>query len=204
MLIGDPKQAIYAFRGADVYAYLDAARAAGAQATLTTNWRSDQGLLDAYDALFARREARARGDRLPPGPRREHGDAVDAERRIPAPLRIRVVPRGDVGLTQQGYARLDPARRHVARDVAADIVSLLRSGAEISGEGPIRPGHIAVLVRTNRNAARVRDMLEEVDVPAVINGAGSVFGTEPALRVAAAARGDRAPLAIPRAPARPR
>ena len=38
-----------------------------------------------------------------------------------------------------------------------------------------------MLVRTNRNAARVRDALEEVDVPAVINGAGSVFGTEPAL-----------------------
>ncbi len=52
VLIGDPKQAIYAFRGADVYAYIQAAQTAGAQATLTTNWRSDQGLLDAYDALF--------------------------------------------------------------------------------------------------------------------------------------------------------
>ena len=37
-----------------------------------------------------------------------------------------------------------------------------------------------MLVRTNRNASRVRDALEAVDVPAVINGAGSVFGTEPA------------------------
>ena len=53
VLIGDPKQAIYAFRGADVYAYLDAAREAAARATLDVNWRSDQGLLDAYDALFA-------------------------------------------------------------------------------------------------------------------------------------------------------
>ena len=52
VLIGDPKQAIYAFRGADVYAYLDAAAAAGTQATLETNWRSDQALIDAYDALF--------------------------------------------------------------------------------------------------------------------------------------------------------
>ena len=99
----------------------------------------------------------------------------------PAPLRIRVVPRDEVGLTAKGFALLDPAREHVARDVAADIVALLRSGAEIDGEGRIRPGHIAVLVRTNRTAARVRDALEAVDVPAVINGAGSVFGTEPAL-----------------------
>ncbi len=180
VLIGDPKQAIYAFRGADVYAYIEAARTAGAQATLTTNWRSDQGLLDAYDQLFGGaklghegivyRQVRASNA----GPRLR--GAPD-----PAPLRVRVVPRGDVGLTQQGYARLEPARQHVACDVAADIVSLLRSGASIEGEDPVRPGHIAVLVRTNRNAARVRDALEAVDVPAVINGAGSVFGTEPAL-----------------------
>ena len=52
MLIGDPKQAIYSFRGADVYAYLAAARQAGTQATLGINWRSDQALLDAYDAIF--------------------------------------------------------------------------------------------------------------------------------------------------------
>jgi exodeoxyribonuclease V beta subunit len=181
VLIGDPKQAIYAFRGADVYAYIEAARTAGAQATLTTNWRSDQGLLDAYDALFGGAKLGHEGIVY----RQVH--AANAGGRLhgapnPAPLRVRVVPRGDVGLTQQGYARLEPARQHVACDVAADIVTLLRSGASIEGEGPVRPGHIAVLVRTNRNAARVRDALEAVDVPAVINGAGSVFGTEPALQ----------------------
>ena len=48
------------------------------------------------------------------------------------------------------------------------------------GREPIRPGHIAVLVRTHRTAALVRDALEAVAIPAVINGAGSVFATEPA------------------------
>jgi exodeoxyribonuclease V beta subunit len=180
VLIGDPKQAIYAFRGADVYAYIEAARTAGAQATLETNWRSDQGLLDAYDALFGDAKLGHEGIVY----RRVR--AANAGGRLqgvpdPAPLRIRVVPRGAVGLTAKGFALLEPARQHVARDVAADIVSLLRSGTSIDREGTIRPGHIAVLVRTNRNAARVRDALEDVDVPAVINGAGSVFGTEPAL-----------------------
>ena len=70
VLIADPKQAIYAFRGADVYAYLEAARAAGARATLRVNWRSDQGLIDAHDALLAGVKLGPRGDRLPPGPRR--------------------------------------------------------------------------------------------------------------------------------------
>ena len=66
---------------------------------------------------------------------------------------------------------------------------LLSSPAEIErraddgstlGSEPIRPGHVAVLVQTNRAAAQIRDALEAVDIPAVINGAGSVFGTAPA------------------------
>ena len=181
VLIGDPKQAIYAFRGADVYAYVEAARSAGAQATLRTNWRSDGGLLRAYDALFGnaklghegivyRRVEPAPGNRTP----RLTG-APDA-----APLRLRVVPREAVGTTQRGYARLEGARHHVAQDVANDIVALLDSGARLADGRAICPGDVAVLVRTNRNAARARDALEAVDVPAVINGAGSVFGTEPA------------------------
>src|SRR5437763_6882497 len=52
VLIADPKQAIYAFRGADVYAYLVAAQTAATHRTLGVNRRSDQPLLDAYDALF--------------------------------------------------------------------------------------------------------------------------------------------------------
>ncbi len=181
VLIGDPKQAIYAFRGADVYAYIEAARTAGTEATLTTNWRSDQGLIDAYDALFGGAKLGHEGIVY----REVRAAEANAAARLhgapdPAPLRIRVVPRDAVGLTAKGYALLEPARQHVACDVAADIVALLRSGASIDGEGSVRPGHIAVLVRTNRNASRVRDALEAVDVPAVINGAGSVFGTEPA------------------------
>ena len=48
------------------------------------------------------------------------------------------------------------------------------------GHEPVRPGHVAVLVRTHRQAALVRDALDAVEIPAVINGAGSVFGSEPA------------------------
>jgi exodeoxyribonuclease V beta subunit len=190
VLIGDPKQAIYAFRGADVYAYLEAAEAADARATLEINWRSDQGLIDAYDAMFGgaklghegivyRRVEAAAANRAP----RLSGAPSDA------PLRVRVVNRGDAGLTRQGYARAAGAREHIAKDLAADLVGLLSSGAEVerrSGTGEtlgrerVQPGHVAVLVRTHRNAALVRDALDAAGVPAVINGAGSVFGTPPA------------------------
>jgi exodeoxyribonuclease V beta subunit len=183
ILIGDPKQAIYAFRGADVYAYLDAAREAPTQATLDVNRRSDQGLINAYDALFG-------------GARLGHEGIVYRQVRAPeehqqprltgapdnAPLRIRVVHRDEpqIQTTQGGYARNASAREFVATDLAADLVRLLDSGARVAGK-PVQPGHIAVLVQTNRVAALVRDALGDAGIPAVINGAGSVFGTAQAL-----------------------
>ncbi len=94
-----------------------------------------------------------------------------------------------ITLTRTGCASNTSAREHIAKDVAADLVELLSSGAEIerrSEDGEhveregVRPGHIAVLVPTNRNAALIREALDDVRIPAVINGAGSVFATPPA------------------------
>jgi exodeoxyribonuclease V beta subunit len=189
VLIGDPKQAIYAFRGADVYAYLEAAREASARATLEVNWRSDQGLIDAYDALFG-------GARLGhPGIVYRRVRATEANQRPrlngapePAPLRIRVIHRDEpaIDTTARGYAVKASAEAFVATDLAADVVRLLSSQAEVERRADdgttlarerVRPGHVAVLVPTNRTAARVRDALDAAGVPAVINGAGSVFGT---------------------------
>ena len=56
-LIGDPKQAIYKFRGADIYSYLDAQKQAEHQFTLGKNWRSHPQLVDAVNALFQREQA---------------------------------------------------------------------------------------------------------------------------------------------------
>jgi exodeoxyribonuclease V beta subunit len=56
-LIGDPKQAIYKFRGADIYSYLDAKRSANAAFTLAQNWRSHPLLVQAVNRLFARDNA---------------------------------------------------------------------------------------------------------------------------------------------------
>ena len=176
VLIGDPKQAIYAFRGADVYAYLDAKHAAGTHETLDVNWRSDQPLLDAYDALF--------GDAQLGHPgivyrRVRAADANVAARLSGAPeqaaLRVRIVDRHEVG-TYNGMARAEPAREAIAEDLAADVVRLLESGARIE-ERPVAPGGLAVLVRRNVDAELVRDALAEVDVPGVLAGAGSVFET---------------------------
>jgi len=190
VLIGDPKQAIYGFRGADVYAYLEAADLAATKATLDVNWRSDQGLIDAYDGLFgvsqlghpgiAYRKVRA-------APAHMRARLVGAP--INPALRVRVVERDQVERTYNGYANVGSSRALIAADLAADLVALLSSGAELEHRGPdggqlgrerVRPAHVAVLLRSNRDAAVVRDALHAAGLPAVISGAGSVFATAPA------------------------
>ena len=85
VLVGDPKQSIYAFRGGDIDTYLAAARTAGTHATLTRNWRSDAPLVDALQVLFGRPGPGQPGD---PGP----AGALPHDRGIPAgrrPVRAR-------------------------------------------------------------------------------------------------------------------
>jgi exodeoxyribonuclease V beta subunit len=177
VLIGDPKQAIYAFRGGDVYAYLDAAGTVERQ-VLDRNHRSDGPLVKALDAVFD-------------GAQLGHPEiaylpvqAVHEEPRLsgakPGALRIRFALRQDLpALTGKGYAGAPATRDYVARDTAEDIAELLGSDAEIEGR-PVRPSDIAVLVRNRWQARDVCEALGELDVPAVIAGAGSVFDTDAA------------------------
>ena len=192
VLVADPKQAIYAFRGADVYAYLTAAATAKARATLRDNRRADQTLIDAYDALFAGARLGHEGIayrqvRATPAHRAPRLTGAPSD----AALRVRVVHREDptIELTYNGFASAGSARRHVARDLAADVVALLNSDATIEHRAPdgtprehepVCPRHIAVLVRTHSTAELVRDELDRARVPAVINGGGSVFATRAA------------------------
>ncbi len=86
ILIGDPKQAIYAFRGADVFSYLDAVQEADSVRTLATNWRSDAALVRVGREIDRRCGARRLPHRCPVG----HGQsarppAANSVRRIPVP-----------------------------------------------------------------------------------------------------------------------
>lgn len=188
VLIGDPKQAIYSFRGADLYAYLAAARTADRRFTLGENWRSDADLLAALDALLdplrlGHPDIPFRPVHAAPGHRRPglRGAPIDT------PLRARLVSKkSGVKATTRGGLYKEASVEFIAADLSADLVGLLGSGAELVGHAddgaerasrPLGPGDVAVLVRTNGQAQIVLDALRAADVPAVVAGTESVFTT---------------------------
>ncbi len=193
VLIGDPKQAIFAFRGADVFAYLEAGRCARHRFTLVENWRSDQALLDACDRVLSPlllghpeipyRTVRASEDHQASG---LEGAPVAAA------LRVRVVFAADHRLPvtpKQQQPSKTAVVDWVARDLARDVVELLDSDARLvrrdpDGRAPpgraLLPGDVAVLVRQNRHALRVQEALLAAGVPAVVSGTDSVFATSSA------------------------
>lgn len=172
--VGDPKQAIYSFRGADVFAYLRAKLRAQHIYTMDKNWRSETPLVEAVSALFSRSTTPFVLDAIP-FPHVTAQGGADTE------------PLSGDGRSAFEWIWLPVATnktnaRRLARDaVAREIVHLLdpSSGARI-GERAVDPRDIAVLVRTNRDAAMIQEAIESVGVPAVVSQAGSVFDSDEA------------------------
>ncbi len=176
VLIGDPKQAIYGFRGADVGAYLSAREHAGQQAGLMTNHRSDPGVLAGLATLFRGAALGADGIRVGPVVAARSTSRLHPE---PVAVRLRVVPRTGSKPTLVGVAR-----PRVAGDVAAQVVRLLAAGTQLEagpqrvgggGTRPLGPRDLAVLVRTRVQAQLVEDALTAAGVESVVSVLDSVF-----------------------------
>ncbi|MUM25175.1 UvrD-helicase domain-containing protein [Mycolicibacterium sp. CBMA 295] len=175
ILIGDPKQAIYAFRGGDIDTYLRAAATAGDKQTLGTNWRSDSALVDRLQAMLRGAElggpdivvhdvqAHHQGHRLAGAP---HND----------PFRLRVVARKRTGTRVIPIADL---RNHIGKDLAADIGALLAGDATFCGN-KLQAGDIAVIVETHKDARACHTALLDAGIPAVYTGDSDVFSSEAA------------------------
>lgn len=175
ILIGDPKQAIYAFRGGDIVTYLRAARTAGDRRTLATNWRSDRALVDRLQAVLGGAElgdpaivvhevqAYHQGHRLAGAPRND-------------PFRLRVVQRNTLGRSGVQNLPIDVLREHIGRDLAADIGALLASGATYDGR-PIAARDVAVIVETHKDARACHRALTEAGIQAVYTGDSDVFSS---------------------------
>jgi exodeoxyribonuclease V beta subunit len=177
-LIGDPKQAIYAFRGADVFAYLEAQGAASARHTLLTNWRSSPRLVQAVNAVFTNApdpfvipEIQFRAAQAAPRNAEGLGGAAAGS----APLRILVPRRAEVGGTD-GKPLLKPtgSAHWFYRVLADQVVALLDGRTTLHGR-PVRAGDVAILCRKNVQLTAVGEALRVAGVPSVGIGDASVF-----------------------------
>ena len=181
VLIGDPKQAIYAFRGGDVFTYLRAAELASARQTLTTNQRSDPALVASVHTVI-------NGARL--------GDPAIAVHPIEAartdawvrglpgrPFQLRTLTRADLGAGTDDLATVGTVNPRIAADAAAQIHALLTADGEVWDAAadawePLTAGHIAVLAHGRPHLELVQAELRKLRIPAVITGGQSVFATE--------------------------
>jgi exodeoxyribonuclease V beta subunit len=173
VLIGDPKQAIYAFRGGDVATYLRAAATATTRKTLDTNRRSDAALLDSLQVVL--RGAALGDDEIVVRDVHAHHQRSRLDGAGP-PLRMRVVSHQTLGVPAGRALRVPAIREHVHVDVARDIKRLLTSGATYDGR-LLEPRDVAVIAFRNNDLRAVQRALFDLRVPAVVAGSGSVFAT---------------------------
>jgi len=173
VLIGDPKQAIYAFRGGDIVTYLQASETATTTQTLGVNWRSDRPLLRSIHAVLD--GAQLGEERIVVHPVEAHLD----ESRLQgagAPFRLRVVRRTELGKGPRSKPPVALWRDHVIADTAHDILRLIEARPTFDGRD-LKPGDIAVLAARRNELEAVQVALAEVGVPSVVNAGGSVFHT---------------------------
>lgn len=192
-LVGDPKQAIYSFRGADIFAYLQARRNAAQTHTLGVNWRSAPGLIGAVNALFGGCSQPFLLEQIPfheAIPAGQVNSRLVADDGGEAPFRFWFVEnRPDDGV-DKSKRRKD--QRHDKKDIRpviaqatagriARLLTLAQQGeayiAEDERRRPLTGGDIAVLVRNHYQAQEIREALLAVGVPSVQHSQESVFMT---------------------------
>jgi len=178
-LIGDPKQAIYGFRGGDIHTYLNAKSKAIPAPPLQRNFRSRPSVLRAIEALYENAGDSAFGSAdiefiniLPGGQSADEDYLIDQQ---PAPA-LNICQIESTGAPMNA----EPARTAITTACVADIhhvLSIARQGrAQIDGK-PVEPGDIAVLVRNHKEATRIRQALVATGIPAVAAGRQSIFAT---------------------------
>ncbi|HSV80511.1 MAG TPA: exodeoxyribonuclease V subunit beta [Ramlibacter sp.] len=198
VLIGDPKQAIYGFRGADIHTYLAAREDTTGRHTLGTNFRSSLPMVQAVNHFFAQAERRPQGQ----------GAFLfrDGERNALPFFEVQAHGRDARWVVQGGEqpaltcwwrdegVAVDPGgyRQAMAQACAAEIVRLLQLAQQ--GEAgfapddgalrPLRPQDIAILVNNRIEARAVREALEAVGVRSVyLSEQDTVFCTPAALEL---------------------
>ncbi len=157
--VGDPKQTIYRFRGADVFEYLKAKQRCTEQWSLQENFRSHRNLLQAYNQLFGAQLA-------------FELEGIDYQPALASPRTVaqvfendRVLPTFQISVDSDSTIYKKPKAEALALQWVVETVQRYL-GCRL-GSDPLRPGHIAVLVDSHRQAKKVRRALNTVGIAAV-------------------------------------
>ncbi len=180
--IGDPKQAIYGFRGADLFTYLQASSDVEKRNTLLANRRSEPGLIEAVNAIFSRAAhpfllkdidfRKAISD--PPKDLKTLSFAGVTE----PPFHLWIITEGENPIPK------GRAKGIIARAVAAEIARLIgrgRSGETLLGEKSLKEADIAVLVRKHSEARMIQRALREKGIISVLYSDSDLFASEEAI-----------------------
>jgi len=183
VMIGDPKQAIYSFRGGDIAAYLRASAQASQRFSLATNHRSSRALVEALNAWYGHTEGGFRHPQIryqqvtPAGRADDEPYAVNGEAEA-QPLVIHPF-RGDaMGKDGKPLKALGELEALALDDCANRIAELLNDPQQQIGGQRVTPGDIAVLLSTNTQIVGLRTRLIARGVPCVGSGRGNIFAGE--------------------------
>lgn len=176
-LVGDPKQAIYGFRGADIFAYLEAQKDAETHYQLQVNYRSTPALIAATNALFSRPKPFLYDEiEYSPVVAPEGRNSVLTTMDDPhAPMRLWILPDD----AAQGSNK-ETLKNSVAAATATEIARLLNQSARgqaTINEQAVLGGDIAVLVRDRFEAQAMRQALNQRKIASVLLGQESVFAS---------------------------
>jgi exodeoxyribonuclease V beta subunit len=187
VLVGDPKQAIYKFRGADIYSYLEAQNQAQHRYTLRNNWRSHPHLVAGVNHLFQREQAFLLPDIAfnPTQAARSEEDGTLHYKGIAcAPMMLWQLPESG---SKTGFwqSNRNDAAQAIRIAVVNEIVELLNGDYKLqfrpdTKNRKLQPQDIAILVRANRHAREYQETLRLAGVPSVLNSTESVFASEEA------------------------
>ena len=180
VVVGDPKQSIYRFRGAELSAYLDAveyaATTGGSMHTLDTNFRSDADLLTALEHVLNGATFGDPSVQFHPvaAGRRDERRIIDAAESA-APLHWRLL---HPPVNAKGAIAADDAHRLAKADLVAEVVRHLSEVRIVRSEGveeALRPSDIGIIVRSNAYAEEIAELLRAAGVPVTTSGSDSVL-----------------------------
>ena len=184
-MIGDPKQAIYAFRGANLFTYIQAKHLTHSRFTLLTNWRASLVMIQTCNVLFERHPAPFVYDQDIPfipidaSPQAHKKSFLLHHKPDPAMTWFTLSDETDKPINKETYLT------HMTNKTVNEIVSLLtlsRYGYCQLKEGdqtqPLQSQDIAILVRTNTQAKLIQSALTEQGIASVyLSERDNVFNT---------------------------